>query len=182
MVIPDCLLKNLPTISCSTITESMATTRTFTTATARLAPNSGALYTSRTLYSVASKPWTPSSFALRYESLLTRRFATSQHLRDTINQQSSKKTPSRHVVYYRDFLPPTIRILLWSSIVYVGLHLLALNLEYQEYRIEAEGKIKELEQRVHDLHRDKVSTVASESTESSVSSWLSWLGGKKASA
>lgn len=89
---------------------------------------------------------------------------------------------SRHVLFYRDILPPMVRVLAYGSAVYFAAHLAWTYLDAQEQRtLEAYERtaLEKLvrEKRLGEQQLDKAKAVADKVKGEAKGWWPKWLGG-----
>ncbi|KDQ14677.1 hypothetical protein BOTBODRAFT_145516 [Botryobasidium botryosum FD-172 SS1] len=72
-------------------------------------------------------------------------------------ERESVPTPSRHLIWYRDFVPAMIPLVLLGSCIYIGLQLGQSYLAHEKYLDVAHARITELEGQLDDLRRDAAS-------------------------
>lgn len=89
----------------------------------------------------------------------------------------SNKPPSRHKLFYRDIVPPLVRVLAYGSIVYFSLHLTWQYLDGREQKQLEDQVRSELEAQVRQRIENK-GVVERQGSSQSGKSWWSWLGGK----
>ncbi|CAD6886978.1 unnamed protein product [Tilletia laevis] len=95
-------------------------------------------------------------------------------------RRSSEGPPSRHVLFYRDIVPPLFRVLAYGSIVYFGLHLGWVLLDREEQDARHASEIGTLQREISQLKEDTESGVArvADRAETKAKSWWSSLVGR----
>lgn len=88
--------------------------------------------------------------------------------------------PSRHVLFYRDIVPPLLRVLAYGSIVYFGLHLTWVVLDREEQDARHAGEVKSLQAEIRSLKDQAVRKAGStsEGAKEKAKSWWSTLLGR----
>jgi len=68
-------------------------------------------------------------------------------------ERKSAPVPSRHLIWYRDFVPAIIPLILLGSCIYIGLQLAQSYLAHEKYLDGAHARIAELEGQLDELRR-----------------------------
>ncbi|KAE8222634.1 hypothetical protein CF319_g4200 [Tilletia indica] len=98
----------------------------------------------------------------------------------TREERRSEGPPSRHILFYRDIVPPLFRVLAYGSIVYFGLHLTWVVLDREEQDARHASEISGLQGEIRKLKEDAESGVVQvvEKAEVKAKSWWSSLTGR----
>ncbi|KAK0536410.1 Mitochondrial-processing peptidase subunit alpha [Tilletia horrida] len=115
--------------------------------------------------------------------------AERAQLRSSPSSSSSSSSnegpsPSRHALFYRDIVPPLLRVLAYGSIVYFGLHLVWVVLDREEQDARHAGEVGLLQAEIRGLKEDvearrtgRVGDREGKAADSKPGSWWSgWWG------
>ncbi|KAI6152089.1 hypothetical protein BKA82DRAFT_4107038 [Pisolithus tinctorius] len=103
----------------------------------------------------------------RYTRIITE--ATRQRTR----AYSDGQQHSKHAEWYSSMLPGMIPIALLGSAVYMGLHLAQCTLAHEKFLDQADARIRNLEEEVGRLQRER-SVSSQPSPSKSQGSWWRW--------
>ncbi|KAK0545629.1 hypothetical protein OC861_005196 [Tilletia horrida] len=93
--------------------------------------------------------------------------------RTRAERRTQQGPPSRHALFYRDIVPPLLRVLAYGSIVYLGLHLTWVVLDREEQDTRHTAEITILQDEIKKLRRSVV-TEAQEGLEQVPEAPRSW--------
>lgn len=102
---------------------------------------------------------------------------------------AANQPPSRHALFYRDIIPPFLRVIAWGSSAFFAMHLVWNLLDRDEQRVLVERRHKEYEEQIKQLASrqpalgDGDGAGAGADASRSAGGWLGWLwpfGAKKA--
>ena len=116
----------------------------------------------------------PCPFAARSPSTARAWASTSSTSSQQQQEPRPKGPPSKHKLFYRELLPPIVRVLAYSSAAYFALHLLWTTLDTREQNQFRLGEIRSLEEEASnaaEMAKNKAAQVGQAAQQKAKSWW-----------